>query len=90
MAEAAERLGGVLLQEFGDGTFELRQTLVDLDHLIRGDGVVRVDVGLMHGPLQAAFAAVEEVAITVRAVDVDRRVLQPSPTSALRCLWFLL
>jgi hypothetical protein len=27
-------LGGVGLEELGDGTFELRQSLVDLDHLI--------------------------------------------------------
>src|SRR5437870_2019814 len=84
-------LRGVLLEQFGDGAFELRQALVDLDHLIRGDWVERVDVVLVHRPLHATFAAVEQVPVPVRAVDVDRCVLEPSPTGALgRLLWFLL
>jgi hypothetical protein len=83
-------LRGVLLEQFGDGTFELRQAPVDFDHLVRCDGVERIDVGLVDRPLHAAFAAVEVVAVTMRAVDVDRRVLYPSPTRAFRLLWFLL
>jgi hypothetical protein len=52
-------LGGVRLQEFGYGTFELRQAFVDFDDLIRRDGVCRIDVWAVLSPLQAAFAPVE-------------------------------
>jgi len=80
-----------LFQQFGDGTFELGQSPVDLDHLVRADGLERVDVVLMDCPLHAALAPVEQVAITVRAVDVDRGVPQSAATDALGLLlWFLL
>src|SRR5690348_14713786 len=92
--ETGRWLGRVLwlFQQLCDGAFELRQAPVDFDHLIGADGLEGVDVVLVDRPLHATLAAVEEVAVTMRPVDVDRRVTQ---TPAARApgrfpLWFLL
>ncbi len=61
-----------------------------LDHLIRADGIGGIDVGLVLSPLRAAFAAVEEVAVRVRAVDVDLGVLPRAPTGTFTLVWFQL
>ena len=62
---------------------------MDLDHLIRADWLERVDIAVMDRPLNPALAPVEQVAVTVRAVDVDGRVSQPTATGALGfLLWF--
>src|SRR5205807_4891588 len=64
------------LQELGDGPFELRQTLVDLDHLVRADGIGGIDVRLVLGPLGATLTAMEQITISVGAINVDRGVLR--------------
>jgi len=57
--------GRVLLEEVRDGTFELGQLLVDLDHLVRADRLRRVDVRLVLCPLGAAVTPVEKVPVGV-------------------------
>ena len=52
-------LGQVLLEQVGDGTFELGQARVDLDHLVRADRVRRVDVSVVVRPLDTARTAVK-------------------------------
>jgi len=82
--------GGVLVQQFGYGTFERRKLLVHLDDLVGGHGFLRIDVLLVHRPLHAAFATVKEESITVRAVDVDGGIPQASAASTLASLLFRL
>src|SRR5260370_2573367 len=80
----------VAFQELGDRALERGQALVHLDHLIRADRIVGIDVGLVLGPLRAAFATVEEVAIRVGSVDVDFGVLPRAPTGTFTLVWFQL
>ncbi|MDQ6721990.1 MAG: hypothetical protein M3003_14505 [Candidatus Dormibacteraeota bacterium] len=52
-------LGRGRLEQLGDRTFECGQAYMDIDHLVRADGIRRVDIGLVLGPLSAALTAVE-------------------------------
>jgi hypothetical protein len=80
----------VALQELGDRTLERSEALVHLDHLVRADRIGGIDVSLVLGPFSAALAAVEEVPISVGAVDVDFRVLPRAPTGTFTLVWFQL
>src|SRR5260370_14063530 len=84
------KLGWVALQQLGERAFELGEALVHLDHLVGADGVVRVDVGLVLGPLRATVTAVEKEAVGVGAVDVHRRVFGSPSTGAFTFVWFQL
>ena len=86
----ASWLSRVALQQLGEGAFELGEALVHLNHLVGADGVVWVDIGLVLGPLSAAVTAVEQVAVGVGAVNVDRRVLGSASTGAFALVWFQL
>ena len=78
------------LQELRDRAFELSQLPVNLDHLIGGHGVGRVDVRVMLGPLGSALAAVEQEPVGPGAVGVDGGVLQAPATGAFALVRFQL
>src|SRR5229473_4151529 len=84
------KLGWVALQQLGERAFELGEALVHLDHLVRADRVVGVDIGLVLGPLRATVTAVEQVAVGVRAVYVYRRLFGAPPTGAFTLVRFQL
>ena len=80
----------VRLKELRDGAFELGQTPVDLDDLIRRNGVGGVDVGQVLGPLTTALAAVEQEPVGPRPVGEDGGVFHAPSANALALVRFQL
>jgi len=54
---------GRVVEKLGDGTLELGQAGVHLNHFVRADWFRWVDVGLVLRPLVSAVTAVEQVAV---------------------------
>jgi hypothetical protein len=83
-------LRGVRLEELGDRAFELGQLPVDLDHLIRRNGVGGVDVREVLGPLTTALAAVEQEPVGAGPVREDGGIFRAPSANALALVWFQL
>ena len=79
-----------LAEQVCDRTLERGQPLVDFDHLVRADGIHRVNIGMVLRPLDAALTAVEYIALVVGAVDVGRRILELPAADALAPIRFQL
>jgi hypothetical protein len=75
------------VKELEEGTVELGQAPVNLDHLVRADRIPWVDVRLVLGPLRAALTDVEEVAVAVRPVDVNCRRRELASAGAPTPFW---
>jgi hypothetical protein len=61
---------------------------MDLNHFVRADRIGWVDVVLVLSPFRAALTAVEQAAVGMEAVDVNRSVLELSSTNAQALPWF--
>lgn len=75
-------LGRVLLEQLRDIAFEAGQAGVNLDHLVRADGVRWIHVRPVLGPLGAAITPMKNAEVDLRTVEVKGGVGELPSTHA--------